>query len=107
MIYLEKMRKEAEIADAKEKEKQRKKKEACFANAEFVQKQIVEKEAQAAAKRAAQVQMSDTEKQFNKEKLERAMDPSRADGLQALLSKKRSEYRQMHSNRPKNVGLPC
>lgn len=105
--YLEKLRKEAEIADAKEKDKVRRKKEACFANAEYVQKQIVQKEAEATARRVAQVQMTETEKQFNKEKLERACDPTRADGLQSLLGKKRTEYRQMNFNRPKNVGLPC
>lgn len=97
--YLEKARMEAAIAEAKELERERKKKEAVLANAEFVRKQIMEREAVLPTKKNGTAQMTDVERQLNREKLERACDPSRADGLQSLLGRKRSEYRKMNLQR--------
>lgn len=104
--YLEKLRKEAAIAEEKEQDKVRRKKEAVLANAEFLRKQIMEKEDRP-SKKAMHAQMNDTERQINREKLERATDPERADGLQSLLGRKRAEYRQMNTQGSRPVTLPC
>jgi len=98
------MQKEAALAEAKEIDRDRRKKEARHANADYIRKQIQEKEAQAPARKVEQAQMNDVERSFNREKLARASDPTRPDGLQALLNKKRAEYQ---SQKRRVTALPC
>jgi len=93
VLYLEKQRKEDELAAAKEADKVQKKKDSVLANAEYIRRQIQEKEARSPSRRVAQSQMNEIERRINKEKLERACDPNRPDGLQSLLGKKKAEYR--------------
>jgi len=102
--YLDKALREAAIKDAKEDEKNRKKKEAIHANAEFIKQQILEKERQSPSRRIQLSQMDERERQLNKQKLARAIDPSREDGLQLLLAKKETEYRNMR--RPGPIAMP-
>jgi len=102
--YLDKALREAAIKDAKEDEKNRKKKEAIHANAEFIKQQILEKERQSPSRRIQLSQMDERERKLNKQKLERAMDPTREDGLQLLLAKKEQEYRNMR--RPGPIAMP-
>lgn len=100
--YIEKIRKENAIADAKEAEKVQKKKDSVLANAEYVRKQIQEKEARSPARKNVQAQMTEVERRLNKEKLERACDPNRPDGLQSLLNKRRADYSKL-SDRPISI----
>jgi len=104
--YLEKGQKETQIAEAKEAEKVRRQKAAVQANADFIRAQIQEKESRSPGRKNGQAQMSERERQINKEKLDRACDPERADGLQSLLGRKREEYRQLHMQREKPLGMP-
>lgn len=93
--FMEKVQREAALADAKETEKDRKKREAVQANALFIRKQIQEKEAKSPPKTVQRAQMSEIERQLNREKLERACDPTRVDGLQSLLRKKSAEFQRL------------
>jgi len=93
--YLEKSKRESAISEAKETEKVRKQKAAVLANAEYIKNQIREKEAMSPPKRVQLSQMNDVERQLNRDKLQRATDPQRNDGLKSLLAKKEQEYRQM------------
>lgn len=95
--YIAHMNKEEQKAHAKELEKVQLKKDAVLANALYIRKQIEEKES-GKPKRVAQAQMSEIERQFNKQKLDRACDPNRADGLQMLLEKKKGEYRHLSNH---------
>lgn len=96
--YIEKQRQEDEIAIAKEADKVQKKKMSVLANAEYIRKQIQEKEAKSPSK----TQMTEIERLLNREKLQRACDPDRPDGLQSLVGKKRAEYRPYQP-----VSMPC
>merc|ERR1712083_563123 len=97
-LFVQRLRREAEMADEIERAKAEKKRQAIEANAAFVRNQIKER----SNVEAIQIQrdrMNDVERQMNKDKLERAKDPARPDGLQLLLKKKKMEYRNAHSAR--------
>lgn len=104
--FMEKVQREAAAAEAKETEKERKKREAVQANAEFLRKQIQEKEAKSPPKTVQRAQMSEIERQLNREKLQRACDPNRVDGLQSLLRKKSAEYRHLQRCQ-EPLSMPC
>lgn len=100
--YVAKVKKDSEIAEAKEAENVKRKKEAMLQNAEHLRKQIEEKEAQGPIRRVQQAQMNDVERSLNREKLERAYE---SDGLQQLINRKRNEYRQQAAI--PSVTMPC
>lgn len=103
--YLDQKLQEAYNLEAMEVEKAIKRKETLQANAEFLRKQIQEKRERAPQKRIQQSQMSDIERSLNRDKLQRACDANRADGLPMLLRKKRDEYAKMKQFDP--ISLPC
>jgi len=72
--------------------KKDKKKQAREEHADYLRRQIREK-AERKGQALQRDQMDEVERNMNKEKLKRAMDPERADGLQMLFRKKRMEYR--------------
>lgn len=103
--YNDQKRREGQIAEAKESEKELKKKEAVKAHAEFLLRQIHEKQIKVPQEKIARGQMNDVERSFNRARLERACDINRADGLPALLRRKREEYLRVEREEP--TSLPC
>lgn len=88
--YLARVKKESQIAEAKEAENTKKKKEAMQKNANYLRKQIEEKE-QNPARKVERARMNSIERSLNREKLDRVVE---SDGLQELITRKRNEYRQ-------------
>jgi len=98
MEFHERLLRESQAADAKEKEKQERRRAAREANAEELRQQIRER----AAIEPLQVQrdqMNEVERAMNRQKLERARDAERPDGYKLIVNKKRSEYRAANSAR--------
>lgn len=88
--YLARVKKESQIAEAKEAENTKKKKEAMQKNADYLRKQIEEKE-QNPSRKVERARMNSIERSLNREKLDRVVE---SDGLQELITRKRNEYRQ-------------
>lgn len=100
--YVAKVKKDAEIAEAKEAENVRRKKEARLQNAEYLRQQILQKEAQAPIRKVEQAQMNDVERSLNREKLGFAFE---SDGMSELIEKKRAEYRRQAF--APSLAMPC
>lgn len=103
--YYDQKRKEAKIAEANEAEMKRKKKEAIQENAGFLLKQITDNKQKGPKVKVAQGQMNDVERKMNRDRLLRACDPQRPDGLPELLRRKREEYAQVQRAYP--TSMPC
>lgn len=103
--YVAIQRRWAEEQEAKEEKEKVQKQQARLANAEFLRRQIQEKQEVDTERPARQNQMTEVERSMNRDKLSRAADPQCADGMQALISRKRQEYRRQLQNGP--TALPC
>lgn len=84
------LREDAACYEFEERTKQQRQTALCEANAEHLRRQIVNRSLN---KPVAQDAMTELERALNREKIERARDPTRADGLQLVLKKKKMEYR--------------
>jgi len=102
--FLSEKQREGEIAQANESEKVQRRKQARLENAEFLRMQIEEKDSKVSAKKVHRAQMNDVERSLNRDRLNRACDAGRSDGLPMLLRKKRAEY--LLQQQRDDVGLP-
>lgn len=84
------LREDAACYEFEERTKQQRRTELCEANAEQVRKQIVNRSLN---KPVAEDAMTELERALNRKTIERARDPTRSDGLQLVLKKKKMEYR--------------
>jgi len=91
--FAEQQRVDAEKAERKEQASQWKRQQAALANAEFVRGQMRTKGG-VQPFNLQRDQMNEVERRFNREKLQRAADPERPDGMQLLVRRKRQEYAQ-------------
>mmetsp|Transcript_150752 Transcript_150752/g.281175 ORF Transcript_150752/g.281175 Transcript_150752/m.281175 type:complete len:482 (+) Transcript_150752:213-1658(+) len=98
-------RRVADAQEAKEEKEKQQKQQAVYANAEYLRRQIREKQELATERPAQANHMTEVERSMNRDKLSRAFDPECADGMQALISRKRQEYRRQLKNAP--TALPC
>lgn len=95
------------MEDAKEQEKSRKRKEAMQDNADYLRRQIEEQSKRGPRGKLALGQMSEIERSFNRERLERAYNSERADGLPMLVCNKRAEYLRQQAQREQSTSAPC
>jgi len=105
--YLQQKQREVEMEDAKEQEKSRKRKEAMQDNADYLRRQIEEQSKRGPRGKLALGQMSEIERSFNRERLERAYNSERADGLPMLVCNKRAEYLRQQAQREQSTSAPC
>lgn len=103
--YLDQKQAEATVAEAKEADNVKRKHLQIQAHAEFLRQQIQDKQERGPKSKLAATQMNDTERRINRERLQRACDTNRADGLPMLLRRKRAEYVQIQREFP--TSLPC
>lgn len=89
--FADAQRRDAEDADRRAQAAQLRRHEANLANAEFVKGQIRNKTG-VMPFNLQRDQMNEEERGMNRDKLDRAQDPTRPDGMQLLLEHKRKEY---------------
>lgn len=105
--FVEGQRRDAEVAEAEEEKEKRRKQQAVYANAEYLRRQIREKSEGTSVRMAAEDGMTDIERSINREKLTRACDPGRVDGMPALINRKRQEYRRQRQAITEPIMIPC